>query len=118
LIAFGVPCAAAFLFVVGIMIGGWWIGLAAVVVYLLALALGYVIAARYVGRLLLGRSGKTPAFGWAVLTGLVVLGLVVAIPFLGWIVGWAAALFGLGALAVTWYRNRPGFRPELAPVAT
>ncbi len=107
LLAFGFPCAAAFLFIVGLIFGGWWIALGALVLFFFALAVGYVIAATYAGRWLLARSGRgDAAFGWPLVAGLAALGLVTAIPFLGKLVGFLAALFGLGALAMAWNRAR------------
>ncbi|HMI31994.1 MAG TPA: hypothetical protein VK527_09660 [Candidatus Limnocylindrales bacterium] len=107
LIAFGLPFAAVFFFLFGIFFGGWWIGLGALVLYFFALALGYVVTATLVGRWLLARAGRgTAAFGWALVAGLAVLGLVTAIPFLGALIGSLAILFGLGALAIAWHRSR------------
>jgi hypothetical protein len=109
LLAFGFPCAAAFLFILGLIFGGWWIALGGIALYFFALALGYVVSATYVGRWLLGRAGRGgAAFGWALLAGLVALGLVTAIPFLGHLLGFTATLFGLGALAMAWYQARRG----------
>ena len=110
LLAFALPCAAGVLFILGVMIGGWWIGLGAIPIYLLLLATGYVIAASRVGAAVLTRSGRggSPAYGWSLLLGLVLVGLVAAIPVLGWMLGWAVALFGVGALALAWYRSRAG----------
>jgi hypothetical protein len=102
LLTFAVPCASAFLLVLGIIFGGWWIAPGILVLFLFALAMGYVVGATEVGRLLLRRS----ALVWAFVLGLFVLGLVSAIPFVGWLVGFAAALFGLGALAIAWYESR------------
>ncbi len=112
LLAFAVPVAAAFLFVFGLIFGGWWIAFGAVLVYPFALATGYVIAATHVGRRVLTLAGRggTPLV-WALLLGLAVLGVVTAIPFLGALAGCVAALFGLGALAVAWYHSRQGERP-------
>jgi len=113
LLAFGFPCAAAFLFIVGLIFGGWWIALGGIALYFFALALGYVVSATYVGRWLLGRAGQAGAnLGWALLAGLVALGLVTAIPFLGGLLCCIATFFGLGALAMAWYRAR---RSEASP---
>jgi cytoskeletal protein CcmA (bactofilin family) len=115
LLAFAVPCAALVLFILGVMVGGWWIGLGALPVYLFLLATGYVIAASRVGAMVLTRSGRTaPAYGWSLLLGLVLVGLVAAIPVLGWMVGWTVALFGVGALGLAWYRSRAA-APSAAP---
>jgi cytoskeletal protein CcmA (bactofilin family) len=121
LLAFAVPCAALALFILGVMVGGWWIGLGALPVYLLLLATGYVIAAGRVGALVLSRTGRgSPAYGWSLLLGLFLVGLVAAIPVLGWMVGWAVALFGVGALGLAWYRGRaaaPSAPAGTAPAA-
>jgi hypothetical protein len=118
LVAFAVPCAAAFLFVVGVMVGGWWIALGAIVLYFLALAAGYVVASVAVGSLLLARSGNAaPAYGWSLALGLFLVGLITAIPVLGKIVGWTAAVFGVGALALVWYRAWRASRPAASPAA-
>ena len=110
------PCAAAVLFILGVMIGGWWIGLGVIPVYFFLLATGYVIAASRVGAAVLSRSGRgSAAHGWSLLLGLVLVGLVTAIPVLGWTVGWTVAVFGVGALALAWYRAR---RPAASAPAT
>jgi len=107
LLALALPAAAGVLFILGVMIGGWWIGLGAIPIYFFLLATGYVIAAVRVGAMVLNRTGRpSPAYGWSLLLGLVLVGLVAAIPFLGWMVGCAVALFGVGALVLAWYRAR------------
>ena len=112
------------LFIVGVMIGGWWIGLGALVLYFFVLAAGYVVAASWLGNLLLARSGKGAAYGWSLLLGLAVVGLGAELPFAGPLVCSAAVLFGVGALALAWCRARRGARsaPEVrahaAPLAT
>jgi len=108
LLAFVVPVAAACLFIAGVIFGGWWIAFGAFVFYVFALATGYVVAATCVGHWVLTRAGKVAPIGWALVVGLVVLGLVTVIPFLGHLVGFLAALFGLGALGMAWYQARRG----------
>ena len=120
LLAFGVPFAAALLFLVGLILGGWWLALGALVLYVFALALGYVVAATMAGRWMLTRAGRArPGFGWALVLGLIALGLVTAIPYLGKLVGLFAAFFGFGALALAWARARrsdQGAPPASRPV--
>jgi hypothetical protein len=117
LLVFVIPCAACVLFILGVMIGGWWIGLGAIPIYFFLLATGYVIAAGRVGAAVLNRSGRgsAPAYAWSLLLGLVLVGLVAAIPVVGWTVGWTVATFGLGALALAWYRARRGAAPATVP---
>jgi cytoskeletal protein CcmA (bactofilin family) len=107
LLACGLPFATAFLFLVGLVFGGWWIALGALVFYFFALALGYVVTATMAGRWLLARAGRAgPGLGWALVLGLIALGLITVIPYLGKLVGIFAAFFGLGALALAWGRSR------------
>jgi hypothetical protein len=77
--------------------------------YLFAVAVGYVIAATSVGTWILARAGRAGArIGWAMLLGLVVLMLLGAIPIVGKLVCFAAALCGLGATGMAWFRTRSG----------
>jgi cytoskeletal protein CcmA (bactofilin family) len=108
----GVPIAAIIVFIAGIFVGGWWLALALVVAYLLALALGYVVSGYLIGRFgfdLLGWRGLHPAL--ELLGGLVVLSIVTLIPILGGLVVLAACLFGLGALTLTTLQARATARP-------
>jgi hypothetical protein len=105
------PILALIVFIVGIFIGGWWLGLLLIPLWILALAIGYVVSGFLLGRLIFAQ------LGWGqyhdalkLLGGLVVLTVVGIIPVLGWLVGLAALLFGTGALAlaVVWPpRRRP-----------
>ena len=95
------PIVALIVFIVGIFIGGWWLGLLLVPIWILALAVGYVVSGFLLGRLIFAQ------LGWGqyhdalkLLGGLLVLSIVVIIPVLGWLVGLAALLFGTGALAL------------------
>ena len=105
------PIVALIVFIVGIFIGGWWLGLLLIPLWILALAIGYVVSGFLLGRLIFAQ------LGWAryhdalkLLGGLFVLSVLVIIPVLGWLVALAALLFGTGALAlaVSWQaRGRP-----------
>jgi len=114
-VAFALPVAAACLFIAGVIFGGWWIAFGVFVFYVFALAVGYVVAATYLGQWILARGGQAgAAWGWALVLGLAVLGLLAAIPFLGKVIAFAAALLGLGALAMAWYQARRGAQPAAA----
>ncbi|TMD41701.1 MAG: hypothetical protein E6I88_06800 [Chloroflexi bacterium] len=110
------PIVALVVFLIGILIGGWWIGALMIPLWILVCALGYVVSAFLVGRLLFTQ------VGWgsyhdaiALAAGLLVLAVVTAIPLLGWLVGLAAVLLGVGALAVaTAHWTRPA---RVAPAA-
>jgi cytoskeletal protein CcmA (bactofilin family) len=95
------PILALIVFILGLLIGGWWIGLLLLPVYLLALALAYTVSGYFVGRLVSTRLGWSRLHAaWVLLGGLFVLTLVGLIPVLGALVGLAAALFGLGTLSM------------------
>jgi hypothetical protein len=108
------PIVALIVFVVGLLIGGWWLGVLLIPLWLLLLAIGYVVSGFLIGRLLFAR------LGWggyhdalALLGGLFVLTVVGLLPVLGGFVGLAALVFGAGALALTvsrrtWMRGAPG----------
>ncbi|HEV2013242.1 MAG TPA: hypothetical protein VGR77_05105 [Candidatus Dormibacteraeota bacterium] len=95
------PIVALIVFIVGIFIGFWWLGLLLIPLWILALAVGYVVSGFLLGRLIFAQ------LGWgryhdvlALLGGLFVLAVVGLIPVLGALVGLAALVFGAGALAV------------------
>jgi hypothetical protein len=96
------PIVAVIIFIIGLLIGGWWLGVLLVPIWILVLAVGYVVSGFLLGRLLFAR------LGWggyhdalALLGGLFVLTVLGLIPVLGWLVGLAALVFGAGALALT-----------------
>lgn len=100
LVLIGLPILAIVFFVIGVLIGGWWIGLVVLAVYGVTLALSFPVAAVGVGAALL-RITRRPAPVWlALLLGLVILLLVAIIPILGPLVVFVACLFGLGATAM------------------
>jgi hypothetical protein len=108
-LALVLPAAIGSLFLLGLMIGGWWVAIGLMALYLFAVAVGYVIAATSVGTWILARAGRAGArIGWAMLLGLVVLMLLGAIPIVGKLVCFAAALCGLGAAGMAWFRTRSG----------
>jgi hypothetical protein len=108
------PIVAVIVFILGLLIGGWWLGLLLIPLWILALALGYVVSGFLLGRLIFAQ------LGWgryhdllALLGGLIVLAVVGLIPVLGGLVGLAALVFGAGALAVAVGR-RASMRPAAA----
>jgi hypothetical protein len=105
------PIVALVVLIVGIFIGGWWLGLLVIPLWILALAVGYVVSGFLLGRLIFAQ------LGWgryhdaiALLGGLVVLTLVGLIPVVGALVGLAAVVVGAGALALAVSR-RARMRP-------
>ena len=107
------PIVAVIVFIIGLLIGGWWLGLLLIPLWILALALGYVVSGFLLGRLVFAQ------LGWgryhdalALVGGLFILAVVTLIPVLGWLVGLAALVFGSGALALAVVR-----RARLRPAA-
>jgi hypothetical protein len=112
----GIPILAALIFLVGALLGGWWIGLIALGLYAVALALCFPVVGMFIGRWLLERFGKagTPMV-LALLLGLALLTLVGRVPVLGALIVLATLLFGLGALVLTAASGRRGMGVHARP---
>jgi cytoskeletal protein CcmA (bactofilin family) len=79
--------------------------------YLAALYLCQIPVSLFVGRLLVGRFAIVESKGMMIVAlglGLVIVRLLRIVPYLGFLVGVAVLLFGLGALAVSARKRRPG----------
>jgi hypothetical protein len=99
---FVMPLTAGFLLILGVIAGGWWLGVFALMLWILAMLLGYVVSAIAVGRWTVARLGGAGVpLVWTLLFGILVLALIGLIPILGRLAGCAAMLFGLGALTIT-----------------
>jgi len=97
----GIPFLACTAFFFGILIGGWWIGLGLLGLYVLLLALAYTVAAIWVGERVIGLfHGGAQALWLTMLVGLASLLFLSRIPILGVIVGSVAVVLGLGAMAL------------------
>jgi cytoskeletal protein CcmA (bactofilin family) len=108
------PAVAGVLFMVGLLVGGWWLGVFALGLYLLAVLTSFPVVGLLIGRRLLERIGKRgPSVALALLVGIVLLTLVWRIPILGGLVALATMCFGLGALLLAIQRQR-----ALAPPAS
>jgi hypothetical protein len=107
-LALVVPFVAITIGIIGILIGGWWIGMGALVLFCMSLSLGVAVSGAYIGRRMLQRPGHEARLWTALLAGLAVLTLVVRVPILGGCVAIIAALFGLGALAIAARRGGSG----------
>jgi hypothetical protein len=106
----GIPVLAVLVFGVGLVIGGWWIGVALLSLYAMLAVVGYVTAALWVG-LAATRVNKSAAHPvLALLLGLLVLGVATIIPVLGGLVVLGAIVLGIGAVALSAgqkYRRTP-----------
>jgi hypothetical protein len=96
------PIVALIVFIIGVLIGGWWLGVLLLPIWILLLAIGYVVSGYLVGRLLFARLGWAGYHdALALLGGLFVLTVLGLLPVLGGLIGLAALVFGAGALALT-----------------
>lgn len=111
----GTPFIAALIFLVGVLLGGWWIGLFTLGLYAVALALCFPVVGMVIGSWLMDRFRKagTPLV-LALLLGLALLTLVGQVPVLGALIVLATLLFGLGALVLTAANFR---RPRITSVS-
>lgn len=107
------PIVALVVFIVGIFLGFWWLGLLLIPLWILALAIGYVVSGFLLGRLIFAQ------LGWgryhdalALLAGLFVLTVVGIIPVIGWLIGLVALILGAGALALV-VTQRVRMRPAI-----
>jgi hypothetical protein len=97
----GVPIIAVLVFILGILVGGWMLGLALLAVYAMACAAGYTFAAIFTGNMLVQAVRQPPQHpAWNLLEGLALLGLVGLVPVLGGLLLFFACIFGLGAFAL------------------
>jgi hypothetical protein len=101
LLLVGVPIVAILVVVLGLLIGGWWLGVLLLVLYALALGLGYLVSATLVGGWAIQRTARfTPHLPTSLLLGIVLLGLLSVLPVVGALISGVATTAGLGALAI------------------
>ena len=99
------PIVAFIVFLIGLLIGGWWIGLLMIPIWILICAVGYVVSGFLVGRLAFAQVGwGTYHDALALAAGLLILAIVTAVPLIGWLIGLAAVLLGVGALVLATVR--------------
>ena len=100
-----IPVTVAILLMIGVLIGGWWLALAGFPLYGVALVLGIVATALFVGERLGSRIPWVEHHGFfQLMLGLTLLILLTRMPFLGNVVLVASVVFGLGGLALAAYR--------------
>ena len=112
---FGTPFAMFILVLIGILllvtiIGSvtgalvFIINIMICIAYAALLFVSNIYLSFFLGKLILGKSMKNPdKYGWKVLAyliGIAITSIIYAIPFVGWIAGFAGLLFGLGGLAM------------------
>jgi hypothetical protein len=103
----GIPIIALILLIIGLIVGGWWLGLVALMLFGLVLILGYIVTGLRLGRWVLAWIGQRQAhLTLALLVGLALLTLLSLVPYIGFVVALLAVLFGMGALVWALVRTR------------
>ena len=111
LVLIGLPILAVVLFVLGAIVGGWWLGLVALAFYFAAIAVSVPVAALGLGASIMRITGRPAHVVLALIVGLIVLLLIGLVPILGGVVIFLACLLGLGATTMAVARGR---QPEPA----
>jgi hypothetical protein len=112
------PIVAFIVFMLGLLVGGWWIGVMLLILCAMLALVGYLACAEWLGlaALRVAKAAVHPI--WAVLLGLLILAVVSLIPVLGGIAVLAATVFGVGALTVSaWHAYRQAPPVAVAPTA-
>jgi hypothetical protein len=106
------PVLSIVIFGVGLVIGGWWIGLMLLSLYAMLVVVGYLASAAWLGVTALRLSKVQSHPIWALLLGLLTLGLATLVPVLGALAVFGAILFGIGSVVLSGWQSYRG-----APVA-
>jgi hypothetical protein len=97
----GVPVAAFAVFILGIFLGGWMLGIALLALYAMACAVGFTVVAIVAGNLVVQLMRQPPQhLAWNLLEGLALFGLIGLVPVMGGMLLLLAGIYGLGALAL------------------
>ncbi len=115
-----VPVAAVAVFVLGLLVGGWWIGLILLAAYAIALICSVALAGMAIGRWLFERIGRSGVhFAWALLVGVAILALVGLVPVAGGLLVGVIVLVAFGGLVLSTFRRpaREGVVAAEAPPA-
>jgi hypothetical protein len=108
----GTPVLAVLVFGLGLVVGGWWIALMLLSLYASLAVVGYLAFAQWLGFTALRLSAARARPVWALLLGLLMLGITTIIPLLGALVVFGAIACGSGAVVLSgWQKYRA------APVA-
>ncbi|QSQ23649.1 polymer-forming cytoskeletal protein [Pyxidicoccus parkwayensis] len=108
------PIAASIVFAVGLVVGGWWLGVFVLGLYALALLASFPVVGMLIGRQLLEKFGRHgPSLVLALFTGIALLTLLRRVPYLGGLVAMVTMFFGMGALLLA----IRGLRSTTTPVS-
>lgn len=102
-----VPIVAILLFIVGLSIGGWWLGFILLGLYSIALLLAYISTALFIGNWVFSLTGRSSVhLAVVLLLGLFALTLLCMLPFVGGLIRFVALVMGLGALGLAAIQER------------
>jgi hypothetical protein len=99
LLLVAVPVGALTLTLIGMLAGGWWIGMALCFIVLFLSTIGVSVSAMGIGRWISARLNAGTSMVLALIFGILLLGLVALIPVLGSLVMALVLMAGFGALA-------------------
>lgn len=98
---------AFFVFLIGLLLGGWWIAFVWLAVVWIVGLLGAVVISLAVGMWVVrALAHRTIHPMLAVLLGVLIYSLVGAVPILGWLAVFVGVLVGMGGVVLTLYGSR------------
>jgi len=109
LVLFGVPIAAC---IACVTVVGLFIGVSTLFLWYASLYFAQIIVGAVIGQWLMGRTSELWPLIGRMTVGLVIVRLCTTIPHVGGWVKFAAILWGIGAISLTFYRR---FQPVIAP---
>ena len=83
------------------------LGILAVILWLLGLYFAKIVVAQLIGRKLFASAHGVPHYAATLLAGLVIVFIAINLPWVGWLIGIAITLLGLGMI-VTYASERSG----------
>ena len=110
------PLIAILLFILGLSIGGWWLGFMLLGLYAIALVLAYISTALFIASVLFSLAGRSsPHLALVLVVGIVILTLLCQLPIVGGVIRFVALVMGLGALGIAVIQERRGPRRSFEP---
>jgi len=94
-------------FIACITVVGIPLGILAVILWLLGLYFAKIVVAQLIGRKLFASAHGVPHYAATLLAGLVIVFIAINLPWVGWLIGIAITLLGLGMI-VTYASERSG----------
>ncbi len=113
------PILALLAFIAGLWIGGWWLGLIALFVYVVAIVLAVTVAGLTAVAWATKRGGQQWPLWAGMVAGVVLVTLVGLVPYVGWAVVMVAMIWALGGLTMTLFQqsSAPPMQLPEVPIA-